>query len=89
MKVRNAEASRIRHGTSVADIEIRRRTPVMAYKLVCSTMLLCLMVNNYTVIPNTLTRDLPPKPTKVPRAEKQVERAMAFTMSLEVIERVN
>jgi DNA-directed RNA polymerase I subunit RPA49 len=41
-----------------------RRTPMMADKLVCYMMLLCLMANNYTIIPETLAADLSLKPTK-------------------------
>jgi hypothetical protein len=37
---------------------------MMADKLVCYMMLLCLMANNYTIIPETLAADLSLKPTK-------------------------
>ncbi|CAO3679728.1 unnamed protein product [Umbelopsis ramanniana] len=49
-----------------------RRTPLMADKLVCYMMLLCLMANNYTVIPETLASDLSLKPTKTINLLKNV-----------------
>ncbi|CAO3667822.1 unnamed protein product [Umbelopsis vinacea] len=49
-----------------------RRTPMMADKLVCYMMLLCLMANNYTIIPETLAADLSLKPTKAVNLLKNV-----------------
>ncbi|GAB5589905.1 DNA-directed RNA polymerase I subunit rpa49 [Umbelopsis nana] len=63
-----------------------RRTPMMADKLVCYMMLLCLMVNNYTVIPETLASDLSLKPTKTVNLLKNVGCKVEYLTSVQAQE---
>ncbi|GAB5592904.1 DNA-directed RNA polymerase I subunit rpa49 [Umbelopsis nana] len=63
-----------------------RRTPMMPDKLVCYMMLLCLMVNNYTFIPETLASDLSLKPTKTVNLFKNVGCKVEYLTSVQAQE---